>query len=446
MECLNTSNAAPRKKGQRPPREAQLRVGPFDDHGTARADFEGRPVEVQHGIPGELVEALVYGKRRRWAGIESILEAAPDRMPAPCTHFHEGCGGCQWQMMEYGSQLARKREWVDRELTAAGLDLQLDTLHSMLEPWRYRGTAGLSLGRNVGFRRHGTQSIVAMQDCLISHSLIGQLAGHLNEAVESERIPNYFGQVGVEARLVDRGDESGLHLAIMPSPGSRHASIDAVLPLAKEMSRLPCIVGIVYRHRQEPPELLFGEPFGLQKIQGRDFAVSGATFAQTNGNVLPVLLDAVCETASVSENQVVVDVYGGIGLFGLLLAPKVRRVVEIEIDPVAVEAARRSAAIQSLDNVEFMVGTAESIMSGIPHADTVIVDPPRAGLTPKVVAAIGALRPRRILYVSCFARSLARDVVSLHEFGYKADCVRGFDFYPQTYHVELFTALHLPGD
>jgi 23S rRNA (uracil1939-C5)-methyltransferase len=401
-------------------------------------------VEVPHGIPGELVDALVYGKRRRWARIEKIAEPAPDRVPALCAHFHEGCGGCQWQMLEYASQLARKRERVDRELSAAGIGLSLDTLHSMPDPWRYRGTAGLSLGRNVGFRRHGTQSIVAMQDCLISHPLIGQLAAHLNEAVEAERIPNYFGQMGVEARVVDRADGSGLHVAIVPSPGSRDASIDAVLPLAKEMSRLPWIVGIVHRHRQELPELLFGEPFGVQSILGREFAVSGATFAQTNRSMLPGLLEAVLETSSASEEHVVVDVYGGIGLFGLLLAPRVRRVVEIEIDPVGVEAARRSAAMQSLDNVDFLVGTAESTMSAILKADTVIVDPPRAGLTPKVTAAIGKLRPQRILYVSCFARSLARDVVSFAEFGYRADRIRGFDFYPQTYHVELFTALHLP--
>ena len=441
---MSTTPTAAKRKRQRPPREAQLRVGPFDDHGTARSDFEGKPVEVPHGIPGELVDGMVYGRRRRWARIETIAEAAPDRVPGPCPHFHEGCGGCQWQMLEYASQLTRKQEWVDRELVAAGLDLSLDTLHSMPDPWRYRGTAGISLGRSVGFRRHGTQSIVPMQDCLISHPLIGQLAAHLNEAVGAERVPNYFGQVGVEARVVQHEDGSGLHIAIVPSPGSRDASIAAVLPLAKEISRLPWIVGIVYRHRQELPELLFGESFGVQKILGKDFAVSGATFAQTNDSMLPLLLDAVCDSAEPSQQHTIVDVYGGIGLFGLLLAPNVRMVVEIEIDPVGVEAAQRSGGMQSLDNVEFLVGTAESILTDIPRADTVVVDPPRSGLTPKVIDAIGKLRPERILYVSCFARSLARDVVSFAEFGYRADRVQGFDFYPQTYHVELFTALRLP--
>ena len=160
--------------------------------------------------------------------------------------------------------------------------------------------------------------------------------------------------------------------------------------------------------------------------------------------MLPLLLDAVCDSAEPSQQHTIVDVYGGIGLFGLLLAPNVRMVVEIEIDPVGVEAAQRSAGMQSLDNVEFLVGTAESILTDIPRADTVVVDPPRSGLTPKVIDAIGRLKPERILYVSCFARSLARDVVSFAEFGYRADRVQGFDFYPQTYHVELFTALRLP--
>ncbi len=117
--------------------------------------------------------------------------------------------------------------------------------------------------------------------------------------------------------------------------------------------------------------------------------------------------------------------------------------IEIEIDPVAIEAAELSAKWQNLDNVRFHAGTAESIMSGIEIADTVIVDPPRSGLTPKVVEAIGRLRPQRILYVSCLARSLARDIVDLSRFGYRASRVDAFDFYPQTYHVELFSKLEL---
>lgn len=431
------------KKSERPPRPAELRVGPFDNHGTARADFEGRPVEVQHGIPGERVDALVYGRRRRWARIESIIDSAPDRVSAPCTHFHEGCGGCQWQMLDYASQLARKRVWVDREFAAADLNLRLSELHSMTDPWRYRGTAGLSLGRNAGFRRHGTQSIVAMHDCLISNPLIGRLADHLNEAIDNEDVPNYFGQVAAEVRAVRHNGSPGLHVAITPSPGSRHASIEAILPLAKSISRLPWISGIVYRHKQDLPALLFGEPLGVVDIAGRDFALSAATFFQTNLDMVPTLLKVVSDASQASPDDVVVDVYGGIGLFGLLLAPRVRQVVEIEIDPVGIEAARRSTAMQGLDNVDFLVGTAESIMSGIKRADTVIVDPPRSGLTPKVIAAIGNLRPQRILYVSCFARSLARDIVSLAEFGYRPDQLHGFDFYPQTYHVELFTSLEL---
>jgi tRNA/tmRNA/rRNA uracil-C5-methylase (TrmA/RlmC/RlmD family) len=239
-----------------PPREATLDVGEFDSHGTARSIFNGRSIEVEHAIPGERVEALVYGRRRRWARIVDIPSPAPDRVPAPCPHFHDGCGGCPWQMVDIQSQLSRKLENVKTQFTDAGVAVDIRGVQTETDPWRYRMTAGLSVGRQAGFRRRGTQSIVAVTDCLISHPLIGRMASVLNEAIESEGIPNYHGDVSLEVRVVDREEDAGLHTCIVPSPGSRHASIDAILPLARLIAGLETTVGVLYRHNQD----LRGQP------------------------------------------------------------------------------------------------------------------------------------------------------------------------------------------
>ena len=142
---------------------------------------------MEHGIPGEQVEALVFGKRRKWAKITHVIDPSPDRVEAPCPHFHEGCGGCQWQMLSYESQVRRKMASLEAQLSASDLNGTLGEVHVMRNPWRYRVTAGLSLGHSCGFRRRGTQSIVALQDCPISHPLIGELAAYLNRRIQTER-------------------------------------------------------------------------------------------------------------------------------------------------------------------------------------------------------------------------------------------------------------------
>ena len=426
-----------------PPEPAVLEVEEFDAHGTSRALFKDRWIEVEHGIPGEQVQALVNGRRRRWAKITSVTRPAPDRVEAPCPHFHEGCGGCQWQMLAYESQRERKRRRAEAAFADHGFEIVVPPPRSSPEPWRYRATAGISLGHAAGFRRRGSQSIVTMRDCPISDPLIGELAATLNQAIGSGAIPNFLGEVAVEARLVERNGGTGLHTCIVPSPGSRHASLEAVLPLALHLTNLDSVVGVMYRHRQQLPELMFGERFGWITITAKLFAVSAATFFQTNLALLPELLSVVLGAAPTNGVETVVDIYGGVGLFGLCLAPGVGRVIEIEVDPVGIEAAHLSCRQQGLHNVDFMTGTAETLLADIEHADIVVVDPPRSGLTPKVVDAICRLRPPVLLYVSCLASSMARDAAIFKSHGYALGRLEAFDFYPQTYHLELFGALML---
>ena len=201
------------------------------------------------------------------------------------------------------------------------------------------------------------------------------------------------------------------------------------------------MVGVVYRHRQALPELLYGDPFAWRNILGKPFALSAATFFQTNIILLPRLLQSVVDDFALKDSGVVVDLYGGVGLFGLALAPVASKIIEIEIDEVGSQAARLTCERQGLSNVELLTGTAETLMPGISNAEVVIVDPPRSGLTPKVVDAIIRLQPRVILYVSCFAGSMAHDARLLAGAGYRIGPVSTFDFYPQTYHLELFAAL-----
>jgi 23S rRNA (uracil1939-C5)-methyltransferase len=134
-------------------------------------------------------------------------------------------------------------------------------------------------------------------------------------------------------------------------------------------------------------------------------------------------------------------VYAGVGLFGLFLAEGAREVVEIEADPRANEAARITASRWDLSNVSFVTSSAEEALASASRYDLVIVDPPRAGLAPAVTQALVERAPQLLLYVSCLPQSLARDLGPLTQAGYRVDHLELFDFYPQTYHVELLAVL-----
>jgi tRNA/tmRNA/rRNA uracil-C5-methylase (TrmA/RlmC/RlmD family) len=176
-------------------------------------------------------------------------------------------------------------------------------------------------------------------------------------------------------------------------------------------------------------------------VAGRPVYLHAGSFFQTNLQLLPELIGRLQQASAPLEGKRVADVYGGVGIFGLFLAEHASEVIVVESDPLAEEACRRTAAAWQLDNVRFLAQEAESALAGATSLDVVIVDPPRTGLSEKVIEALIELQPVTILYVSCLAQSLARDLRILTAEGYGIEHLEVFDFYPHTYHVEILAVL-----
>lgn len=416
-----------------------LRLGRFDAHGTTRALYHGRLIEIEHGIPGELVRAEIVGQRRRRGRITEVLEAAPDRVEAPCDYFRDWhCGGCQWQHMTYEGQLARKRHEVEAAMRAAGLDVTVETIHTPSEPWRYRSTASISLGKSAGFRRQASLAIVPMRDCPISHPVIGRVMASLNDALKAGALPDFRGRVRVDVRLTDR---ERLLACVRPSPEERPPSDTDLITLADVLSSLDEMIGVSVLHTDGSIKLLSGgDIFGTTSVDGRAVSLAAASFFQTNLDLLPVLIRRIREEAAPLHRKRVADVYGGVGIFGLFLASEADEVVIIESDGLAVQAGERTCTNWGLSNVRFVTARAEDALAD-ESFHVVIVDPPRSGLMSPVLEELLSQRPERILYVSCLAQSLARDASVLAVGGYSVEHLELFDFYPQTYHVEMLAVL-----
>lgn len=421
------------------PEIESLRLAGFDGHGTTRARYGGRWIEVEHGIPGETVRAEIVGRRRPRGRIVDLLEAAPDRVLPPCPYFREwSCGGCQWQHISYEGQLARKREAVEREMQGV-TPLSVTAVHALSDPWRYRSTAGIALGKRAGFRRHASLAIVPIHDCSISHPLIGRLMARLNDLLDSGELPDFHGKVRLDVRLCQCQQEERIQLLVRPAKQMGPPAHLEVLVSA--LADIEVVEGISVLQANGALTTVSGSLFATTDVAGRPVSLAAASFFQTNLLLLPELIARIQAEAQPLQGKRVADVYGGVGIFGLFLAEQAGEVVEIESDALALEACRLTAKRWGLSNVSLLTAPAEEALGEAGRFDVVILDPPRSGLAEPVTDALLRGRPPLVLYVSCLAQSLARDLSRLSPAGYEVQHLELFDFYPQTYHVELLAVL-----
>jgi 23S rRNA (uracil1939-C5)-methyltransferase len=193
----------------------------------------------------------------------------------------------------------------------------------------------------------------------------------------------------------------------------------------------------------ERTRVLLGRGFYHEKVAGLTFRVSATSFFQVNTEQAERMLSHVDELAGGSGHELIVDAYCGVGLFSLGLAPRARRVLGIEETPSSVRDARTNAKANGRENVEFIEGKVARYLGARGRPDLVVLDPPRKGLEPETLAALRAVKPGRIAYISCNPVTLARDTRALVGFGYDIETIVPYDFFPHTYHVEtlaLFTA------
>ncbi len=424
------------------PLALELTLLDWTGRGAVGAEHDGRRLQIDRGIPGERVLATVDRRRKPWRGVvDAVVEASADRVDAPCVHYHQGCGGCQWQHVAHAAQMETKRRLVDAEMRAAGVDAQVSRAHGMDTPWRYRHTAALAIGWEAGFRPRGRRGIVEIRDCPIAHPLIGSLADQLNQLLRSGAAPNYHGKVWLDCTVVGPPNDPVLQILIQGIEGLTLETHPELPELAGQIATLAGVGTVAFRHRSGEPRPLVGDLMSQFEIAGRLMWLPAGSFCQTNVEMVAIVLQRIREAIRNRDLQQAADVYGGIGTFGVSLAHAVGHMTLIELDALAVKAARRTASDWGLTNMTLMSRHAEQALGDLPPLDLLIVDPPRSGLGPTVTDAIATNGARLVAYVSCAPSSLARDLAALQEANFRVLSLEMFDFYPQTYHVECLAVL-----
>ena len=425
-----------RKIREREPVEVTL--AGMAHRGPAVGRIDGKVVFAFYGIPGERVKVPLERRRKKYlqAHVVEVLDPSPNRVEPICTYYGS-CGGCQWQHMDYAAQVRLKQQVVEEHFARIGKQpVAIDAVHTPSCPWEYRYGCEIALSREAGFRQRGSRRVVEVEHCAISHPLISKLLATLNEMIRDGRIPDLWGKNWVETRVIPQGGAAKLALIL---EGVRNVDLDAEPELGAVLDALTTIpeaMSISYRTTSGAVEPFAGPAMVGIEIMGKTIQFPPGAFFQASVEMLPLAISRIRTLAAVQQSETVLDLYCGVGIFGLFMAADARHVIGIEVDKQAIEAARQTARHWGLQNIDFRGLPAEKVTEDLPDVDVAIVDPPRTGMDPRVLHAVAGSAPSRIVYLSCEPSTLARDTALLHEEGYRVARLELFDFFPQTYHIE----------
>ena len=353
----------------------------------------------------------------------------------PGCRYFPTCGGCQWQHVAPRAQRDAKAAIVAEQLARVAGVRDAEVLPTVPSPadWHYRARITLAVeGRRVGYRRARSHDLVEIADCPLGDPVV---SAHLVAArawVAALRVP--LRRVTVSA--APAGVALAASATARPGPADLAAS-EALLARAAGV-RGTVVTGAGVR-------LVAGDPTVRVALEpGLDLEVPADVFTQVNPGANQRLVETVLALGAFTPGERVLDLYCGAGNLSLPLARRGVSVLGIERSGVAVEAARANAARHGLPAATFRADDVARALASLPSGslDAVVLDPPRAGAA-DALPALAALRPPRIIYVSCDPATLARDVRTLLAAGYRLERVQPIDVFPQTYHVESVTKLRL---
>jgi 23S rRNA (uracil1939-C5)-methyltransferase len=495
---VNVEAPAPPEGSPRPQRgdelELQIDSLAFGGEGVARLGDGGYVVFVAGAIPGDRVRAVVHKRKRSYAHARTVevLEPSPERIAPTAEH-----PGVPWQVIPYERQLEIKRGQVDEALRRIGhLDgFELQEIVPALEQWRYRNKLEYSFGEGgdpaspelvCGFHvPAGGNRVAPIEDCLLAsergnlarvaalrwcreqgltawergraergdgesdsdRSERGARRERAGRAAPGQRTgPASDGRARLRNLVVREGRRTGrLQVRIVTTEGELEAGSLAVA-LSEELGE--SLSGVLWTRTRSlaettaggETELVWGEAELPERLGELDLLISSEAFFQTNTEMAELLYGVVAQFAALEGWERVYDLYSGIGTIALTLAPRAGELWGIELVEQAVADAIACARRNEIAGAHFFAGDTRTalpeLLERAGRPDVLVVDPPRAGLSKKVVHRIIDAAPKRIVYVSCNPTTLAPNAAELVEAGWVLRKVRPVDMFPQTHHIE----------
>jgi len=441
--------------------ELELAVTRLALGGRGVARVEGFVVFVEGGLPESRVRARVTRVRKGFAEAQAleVLSPSPEAVAPACRH-QDVCGGCPWQTLDYAAQLFWKREQVAETLARLGglAEVTVRPTVASPQPLEYRNKMEFAFAGNLHLGLHERQQpgrVLDIEECRLMKPWAAQTVAFVRDFCRETGLPTYDARTGkgVWRHLVLRESAAtGRRLAHLITGPARTAGNAAHALGEALLARFPEINGFVHSVRRAQAAVAVGErqvsslgEIRLEEVVGDvRLLVSPDAFLQTNTAAAGLLYKAVAAAAGEAPDGTAWDLYCGCGGISLTLAPHFDLVHGVETDARAVHDAEDAAAQNGITNCLFHARDAALAMADLAETGpaVVVLDPPRSGAAPEVLAAILAAAPARVVYVSCNPATLARDLRRLNEL-YRVDAVTPVDLFPQTAHIECVAALRL---
>jgi 23S rRNA (uracil1939-C5)-methyltransferase len=431
------------------------------------ASHDGLKILVPGAVIGDTVRAQVVGERgaARVAEVIGIVTPSKRRAAPRCSHFG-ACGGCLFQDLDYGTQLALKERHLRRTLEEAGLGGAAGAVKPVTpspDLYGYRnkmefafgeklGELALGLREKVTARRQTFRRTLPLDECPIFGPVVGRVFPVVLEFARGQGLSGFepATRKGDLRHLVLRqAKRTGELMAVLVTADRPGLDLPGLaVRLAAAAPELRSFVHVTNSRgsdivEHEKVRVVAGTPFIEEKLAGLAFRIYPQTFFQTNTAGAELLYGRIREEAGLTPDSRVLGLYCGSGPIELSLAAAAGQVTGVDSSAANIANAVENALINRIDNAEFVPGTVEALAGGAlgRPADVVVVDPPRAGLTGKALLRVAALGAPAVVYVSCNPQSLARDLRGFVGAGYGVRSLSPFDFFPHTPHLETLAIL-----
>ena len=440
----------------------------MNEDGAGVGKVDGYIWFVKDAVIGDVVwaKAMKMKKSYGFARLMEVLEPSASRVIPSCPVARQ-CGGCQLQAMNYEGQLKFKERKVMNNLIRIGKfaedEIHMLPIMGMEQPWRYRNKAQFPFGKDkdgnviAGFYAGRTHAIVEAEDCLLGVEENREILDIVKRFMKEMKIEPYdeLSHKGlVRHVLIRKGFKTDEIMVCLVINGNKLPGKERLVEMLTGVDGVKGMTSISYSVNQEKTNVimgkeivnLYGPGYITDYIGNVKYQISPLSFYQVNPVQTERLYGTALEYAGLTGNEIVWDLYCGIGTISLFLAQKAKKVYGVEIVPQAIEDARRNAEINGIHNAEFFVGKAEEVLpeqfeKNHVHADVIVVDPPRKGCDVVCLDTILKMRPERVVYVSCDSATLARDLRYLADGGYVMGRGRCCDMFPGTVHVETVVLL-----
>lgn len=439
-------------------RRMNVKCTKIDDNGYGIFNIGKNQYKLTNLLPNEeaIVEVQSKGKYNNIRLIKIVSPA--DKRTNPKCEIYNSCGGCQLLHMKYNFQLEFKKDYCINAYKEYGINIKIDELIAASNQFGYRNKMQVAYqfvnGKIIyGFFEENSHKIIPLNKCLVQSDIQNEIVKFVQDLMVNLKLQAYNEdkRTGLIRFVLikESFNKKQLLVTIVTSTDVFPGRNEFIKRLRDKFPQITTIIQNVNPRSTsiilgEQERVLFGKGYIEDELLGLNFKISSKTFYQINPEQTVKLYSKVIEYGDFRKDEVVIDAYCGVGTIGMIVAKYVKHVIGVELNKQSVINAKNNARENSVRNIDFICEDATKYLVELAkekvNIDVVIMDPPRSGSTPQFLDSLIALKPKKIVYVSCDTKTQARDIKHLEKH-YNIKKVSLIDMFVGTYHVESVVLL-----